>query len=324
MYGGPGDLRKNGEWRSYHKPVLLEEVIVSLRCQPGGIFVDGTIGGGGHARRILEATSPDGLLIGLDRDDDALQESGKRLASFGARKILRKANFCRMAEILCEEGIEKVDGILLDLGVSSHQLDTPERGFSFSSDAPLDMRMDKNQTISAYEFINHASEAELQQVIWECGEETMARRIARAIVRARRTSPVMTTTSLGDIVVQAIPPGQRNRRIHPATKTFQAIRIHVNDELNNLRQAISSGVEKLKDGGRFSIISFQSLEDRIVKNAFRLWSKSCVCPPDIPLCICGHQARLRILTAKPITPATREINMNPRARSARLRTAERI
>jgi 16S rRNA (cytosine1402-N4)-methyltransferase len=309
---------------SYHTPVLVEEVIASLHCQPGGTFVDGTVGGGGHARRILEATGPDGLLIGLDRDDDALAESERLLSSFGPRKILRKANFNRLAEILSELGILKVDGILLDLGVSSHQLDTPERGFSFSSNDPLDMRMDQNQEISAYELINHASEAELQQVIWEFGEEIMARRIARAIVRARRTSPIMTTKSLTDIVVQALPPDQRNRKIHPATKTFQAIRIRVNDELNSLEQVIPSGMDKLKDGGRFSIISFQSLEDRIVKNAFRLWTKSCVCPPGIPICTCAHQPKLKVLTAKPITPSTTEVNMNPRARSARLRTAERI
>lgn len=309
---------------SYHTPVLLEEAIASLHCQPGGVFVDGTIGGGGHARSILEATGPDGLLIGLDRDDDALQESGKRLASFGSRKILRKANFDRMADILDELGIEKVDGILLDLGVSSHQLDTPERGFSFSADNLLDMRMDRNQEVSAYEFINRASEAELQQVIWEYGEEAMARRIARAIVRARRTSPIMTTASLSDIVVQALPPDQRNHKIHPATKTFQAVRIRVNDELNSLEQGISSGVDKLKGGGRFSIISFQSLEDRIVKNAFRLWTKRCICPPGIPICTCGHQPKLKVLTSKPVVPQPAEIAQNPRARSARLRTAERI
>jgi 16S rRNA (cytosine1402-N4)-methyltransferase len=310
---------------SYHTPVLVEEVIASLHCQPGGIFVDGTVGGGGHARRILEATGPDGLLIGLDRDDDALRESEKNLASFGTRKILRKANFSQISEILTDLGISEVDGILLDLGVSSHQLDTPERGFSFTAgESLLDMRMDQDQKSGAYEFINQASEEELSKVIWEYGEEIMARRIVRAIVRARRTSPIMTTASLTDIVVQALPSDQRNRKIHPATKTFQAIRIRVNDELNSLEQVIPSGMDKLKDGGRFSIISFQSLEDRIVKNAFRLWTKSCVCPPGIPICTCEHQPKLKVLTAKPITPSTTEVNMNPRARSARLRTAERI
>lgn len=310
---------------SYHTPVLVEEVIASLGCRPGGIFIDGTVGGGGHARRILEATGPDGLLIGLDRDDDALQESEKNLASFGTRKILRKANFSRISEILTDLGISEVDGILLDLGVSSHQLDTPERGFSFTAgESLLDMRMDQDQKSGAYEFINQASEEELNKVIWEYGEEIMARRIARAIVRARRTSPIMTTASLNDIVVQALPHDQRNRKIHPSTKTFQAIRIRVNDELNSLEQVIPSSVDKLKDGGRFSIISFQSLEDRIVKNAFRLWAKSCVCPPGIPICTCGHQTKLKVLTAKPIKPSTTEVNMNPRARSARLRTAERI
>ncbi|MBN1548431.1 MAG: 16S rRNA (cytosine(1402)-N(4))-methyltransferase RsmH [Syntrophaceae bacterium] len=310
---------------AYHTPVLLEEAIASLRCRPGGIFVDGTVGGGGHARRILEKTGPDGLLIGLDRDDDALRESENNLASFGTRKILRKANFSQISEILTDLGISEVDGILLDLGVSSHQLDTPNRGFSFAAgESLLDMRMDREQKISAYEFVNRASEVELSKVIWEYGEEKMARKIARAIVRARRTSPIMTTTSLTDIVVQALPPDQRNRKIHPATKTFQAIRIRVNDELNSLEKGISSGLDKLKSGGRFSIISFQSLEDRIVKNAFRLWSKSCVCPPGVPICTCGHQPKLKVVTAKPITPTATEIKMNPRARSARLRTAERI
>ena len=310
---------------AYHTPVLLEEAIASLHCRPGGIFVDGTVGGGGHARRILETTGPDGLLIGLDRDDDALRESEKNLASFGTRKILRKANFSQISEILSDLSISEVDGILLDLGVSSHQLDTPERGFSFSAgEFPLDMRMDQDQKSGACEFINQASEEELGKVIWEYGEEIMARKIARAIVRARRTSPIMTTEALSDVVVQALPPDQRNRKIHPATKTFQAIRIRVNDELNSLEQAIPSGMDKLKDGGRFSIISFQSLEDRIVKNAFRLWSKRCVCPPGIPICTCGHQPKLKVLTAKPITPTTTEMNTNPRARSARLRTAERI
>ena len=309
----------------YHTPVLLEEAISSLRCKSGGIYVDGTVGGGGHARRILETTGPDGLLIGLDRDDDALRESEKNLVSFGTRKILRKANFSQISEILTDLGISKVDGILLDLGVSSHQLDTPERGFSFTPvDSLLDMRMDQDQKSGAYEFINQTSEKELSKVIWEYGEEIMAKRIARAIVRARRTSPIMTTASLSDIVVQALPPDQRNRKIHPATKTFQAIRIRVNDELDSLEHGISSGLDKLKEGGRFSIISFQSLEDRIVKNAFRLWSKNCVCPPGVPICTCGHQPKLRVLTAKPVKPTATEIKMNPRARSARLRTAERI
>ena len=309
----------------YHTPVLLEEAISSLRCKSGGIYVDGTVGGGGHARRILETTGPDGLLIGLDRDDDALRESEKNLASFGTRKILRKANFSQICEILTDLGISKVDGILLDLGVSSHQLDTPERGFSFTPvDSLLDMRMDQDQKSGAYEFINQTSEKELSKVIWEYGEEIMAKRIARAIIRARRTSPIMTTASLSDIVVQALPPDQRNRKIHPATKTFQAIRIRVNDELDSLEQGISSGIDKLKEGGRFSIISFQSLEDRIVKNAFRLWSKNCVCPPGVPICTCGHQPKLKVLTPKPVKPTATEIKMNPRARSARLRTAERI
>ncbi len=308
----------------YHTPVLLEEVISNLRCRPGGIFVDGTVGGGGHARRILETTKPDGLLIGLDRDDDALRESGERLAAFGTRVILRKANFSGLSDILSELGINRVDGILLDLGVSSHQLDTPERGFSFASDDPLDMRMDRGQEISAYEFVNQASEEELQKVIWEYGEETMAGRIARSIVRERRNGPIRTTSALSEIVVRALPSAHRRRKIHPATKTFQAIRIRINDELNSLMKAIESGIDKLKTGGRFCIISFHSLEDRIVKNSFRSWERTCVCPPDLPVCTCRRQKKLKVLTTKPILPQPVEIDMNPRARSARLRTAERI
>jgi len=308
----------------YHTPVLLEEVITNLRCRPGGIFVDGTVGGGGHARRILETTEPDGLLIGLDRDDDALQESAESLASFGTRIILRKANFSDLSDILSDLGITQVDGILLDLGVSSHQLDTPERGFSFASDDPLDMRMDRSQGISAYEFVNHASEEELQKVIWEYGEEPMAGRIARSIVRERGNGPIRTTSSLAGIVVRTLPSAYRGRKIHPATRTFQAIRIRVNDELNSLMTAIESGIDKLKTGGRFCIISFHSLEDRIVKNSFRSWERTCICPPDMPVCTCGRQRKLKVLTAKPILPQPVEIDLNPRARSARLRTAERI
>ncbi len=309
---------------AYHMPVLLEEAIHHLRCRPGGIFVDGTVGGGGHAQRILETTEPDGLLIGLDRDDDALRESENHLTSFGARKILRKANFSDIADILSDLGIKKVDGILLDLGVSSHQLDTPARGFSFSTDELLDMRMDQTQEISAYEFVNESSEQELRQVIWEYGEEPMARRIARAIVRERRRNPIRTTLHLADTILGALPSARHKGRIHPATKTFQALRIRVNDELNSLRKAIDSGVDLLNIGGRFTIISFHSLEDRIVKNAFRSWEKTCSCPPDMPVCTCRRQKKLKVLTAKPISPASQEIATNPRARSARLRAAERI
>ena len=309
---------------SYHTPVLVEEVINGLRCQPGDVFVDGTLGGGGHALRILEAIGPTGLLIGLDKDGDAIKESRKVFAPFGKRVILRKADFSSLSHVLLSIGISEVNGILLDLGVSSHQLDEEERGFSFQGDHLLDMRMDREQEISAYDFINQASEEELRRVIWKYGEERMARRIAKHIVQARAKEPVRTTLSLANIVIRACLPSARNSKIHPATRTFQAIRIWINNELDNLEYAISSGMDSLRPGGRFGIISFHSLEDRIVKNAFRSWAKTCVCPPDLPVCVCHRQQKMNVLTKKPIVPKAEEISANPRARSARLRIAERI
>ena len=309
---------------SYHTPVLVEEVIDGLLCRPGGVFVDGTLGGGGHASRILEAIGPGGLLIGLDKDGDAIEESRKTLAPFGARAILEKADFSALSRVLLSLGIAEVDGILFDLGVSSYQLDKAERGFSFHGDHLLDMRMDREQEVSAYDFVNEAPEEELRRVIWKYGEERMARSIAKHIVRAREKEPLRTTLSLADVVTRACPPSARNRKIHPATRTFQAIRIWVNNELDNLEGAITSAMDNLRPGGRFCVVSFHSLEDRIVKNAFRSWARTCVCPPDIPVCVCRRQQKMRVLTAKPILPREEEIIANPRARSARLRVAERV
>jgi 16S rRNA (cytosine1402-N4)-methyltransferase len=309
---------------SFHTPVMLEKVLQSLRCKPGGIYVDGTLGGGGHARAILENTAPDGLLIGIDRDDDALLESEKRLQPFGQRKILIKGNFADIGEILTNLNIRKVDGILLDLGVSSHQLDTADRGFSFSLDAPLDMRMDQSSRYRAYDLVNLSPEKELRKVIRDYGEEPMAGRIARAILAKRASAPIRTTIELADVVCRAVRRQGVRKKGHPATRTFQAIRIAVNQELSNLSTAMDAGIDQLGQGGRFSIISFHSLEDRIVKETFRSWEGRCQCPPGLPVCQCQREAKLRVLTRKPLRPEAGESETNPRARSARLRTAEKI
>ncbi len=308
----------------FHKPVLVGEVIASLQCRAGAVYVDGTLGGGGHAFEILKNSAPDGRLIGIDADGEALREARKRLAPFGDRAILVKGNFADMETMLSGLNIEKVEGILLDLGVSSHQLDTAERGFSFTLDAPLDMRMDQSRGESAYDLVNILSEEELKGVIRKFGEERMAGRVARAIVRRRAVAPIRTTGELAGVVAGAVPRSADTARIHPATRTFQALRIAVNDELANLDRAITRGMERLKPGGRFSVITFHSLEDRIVKNAFRAGEHGCVCPPDFPVCACGWKPVMKVITRKPVVAGETEIRDNPRARSAKLRTAERI
>jgi len=308
----------------FHKPVLIEEVITSLQCRAGAVYVDGTLGGGGHAFEILRNSAPDGRLIGIDADGDALGEARKRLAPFGDRAILVKGNFADMETTLSGMNIEKVEGILLDLGVSSHQLDTAERGFSFTLDAPLDMRMDRTRGPSAYDLVHTLSVEELEDLIRKFGEERMAGRIARAIVERRTLSPIRTTADLASVVAGALPRTKGPSRIHPATRTFQALRIAVNDELTHLHRAMTGGMECLKPGGRFSVISFHSLEDRIVKTAFRAGEKGCTCPPDLPVCACGRKPTMKVITRKPVVPGKDEIRDNPRARSAKLRTAERI
>ncbi len=307
----------------FHRPVMVREVVESLRCRPGGLYVDGTVGGGGHARAILDASSPDGILVGIDQDDDALSESEKVLHEFGERKILVKGNFADVDGILKGLRLGPADGLLLDLGVSSHQLDTVERGFRFSSDAPLDMRMDRRRGVRAADLVNGLSERELARILRDYGEEAKAAKIARAIVARRKAAPIETTSQLASLVSGVVGSG-RQGRIHPATRTFQALRIAVNEELENLHAAIFRGVPCLKKGGRFSIIAFHSLEDRIVKNAFRSLEKGCVCPPDFPLCRCGREPQLKVLTKRPVTPGPEETEENPRSRSAKLRTAERI
>lgn len=307
----------------FHKPVLLREALESLKIRPSGIYVDGTLGGGGHALAILNASAPDGLLIGIDRDENALSAAEKVLSPFGRRKILCRGNFADLRTILASVEITETDGILLDLGVSSHQLDTAERGFSFSQDAPLDMRMDRSDNRTAYDLVNGLPGNDLERIIRDYGEEARAGKIAKAILEKRRRETIKTTGELAGLVARCYPPNARKGRIHPATKTFQALRIAVNDELRNLYQAVNEGVDLLAKGGRFSIISFHSLEDRMVKNLFRSWEKGCICPPDFPICGCQREGRLKVLTRKAIIPGEEEIAVNPRARSARLRTAER-
>jgi 16S rRNA (cytosine1402-N4)-methyltransferase len=307
----------------YHEPVLLREILESLNLKPGGIYVDGTVGGGGHARAILAATAPGGILIGIDRDDDALEEARQVLEPCGTHPILVKGNYADLAAILDRLGIGCVDGILLDLGVSSHQIETAGRGFSFTQSAPLDMRMDRDAPLTARELVNTADPREIKRILRDYGEEMQAGRIARAIAEHRQQAPIETTGELAAIVAAAMPAHMRHGRIHPATRTFQAIRIAVNDELGSLARGIASGIDRLKEGGRFSVISFHSLEDRMVKDLFRGASRGCTCPPDLPVCACGGKPRLRVITRKPVRPGEGEVERNPRARSAKLRTAER-
>lgn len=306
----------------YHEPVMVKEVIESLLVSRTGVYVDCTVGGAGHAYAILKET--DALLVGIDCDDDALQFAEKRLAQFGSRKILIKANFADLDNILKSLNIEKVDGVILDLGVSSHQLDASERGFSFSQQAPLDMRMDRSLKLNAYDIVNSFAQNELEDIIREYGEEKMAARIARTILKKRQLTPIETTTELAAVVASCMPAGLKWQRIHPATRTFQAIRIAVNRELDNIKPAIHAAADVLKPDGRLCVISFHSLEDRIVKNEIRSLEGGCVCPPDIPVCICKREAKLKNMTKKAITPTEEEIESNPRARSAKLRVARRV
>lgn len=306
----------------YHKPVMLEEILKWLCVNKNGIYVDGTVGGAGHAYEILQAT--DGFLVGIDCDDDALMAAEKRLAEFGTRKVLVRANFAELGSVLDNLQIKKVDGVLLDLGVSSHQLDQAERGFSFNQPAPLDMRMDRSLKLSAYDIVNNFAREDLEKIIRDFGEEKMAGRIARAISEKRRLSPLSTTVELANVITSAIPAKLRWQKIHPATRTFQAIRIAVNSELDSIKPAIDSAVSVLNHGGRLCIISFHSLEDRIVKNEFRDLTGVCICPKDIPICVCRREAQLKVLTKKAVTPTAAEIEENPRSRSAKLRVAERV
>jgi len=305
-----------------HKPVMLQEVIDWLCIKKRGIYVDGTVGGGGHAWAILQETEGD--LIGLDCDEDALAAAEKRLAEFGSRKTLLKANFSELGKVLKDLHVNKVDGVLLDLGVSSLQLDRAERGFSFNQPALLDMRMDRSLKLSAYDIVNSFAQKDLEKIIRNYGEERMAARIARAITKKRQQSPLRTTAELADLVFAVMPAKYRHQKISPATRTFQAIRIAVNDELGAISPAINSAVAALNKGGRVVVISFHSLEDNIVKNEFRSLSGACSCPKNIPFCLCRKDKQICVLTRKALMPKASEIESNPRARSAKMRVAERI
>ena len=304
-----------------HVTVLAEETVEQLSVRPGGLYVDFTLGGGGHTARIL---SRGGTVIGIDRDESAIEVCRERFKDYGDRFIAVHDNFRNIEDILKRTGAPKPDGIAADLGVSSPQLDKPERGFSYMHDAPLDMRMDTSGGITARDVVNGYSEEELFRVISEFGEERWASRIARFIDERRKDRPVETTFELVDIIKAAIPAGARKDGPHPAKRTFQAIRIEVNGELDILEDAVKAGVSALKKGGRMAVITFHSLEDRIVKNAFAQLERGCTCPKDFPVCVCGKKPQVRVITRKPITPSEAELDINPRARSSKLRAAEKI
>ena len=307
----------------HHISVLLNECIDNLNIRPDGIYVDGTMGGGGHSLEIAKRLTT-GRLICIDQDPNAHEAAGKRLAEYKDRITFVRDNFGNIKSILDSLGIEKIDGMLLDIGVSSHQLDEAERGFSYQQDAPLDMRMNPDRPFSAYDVVNGYDEDELDRVIFTYGEERWARRIAQFIVKEREAKPIETTGELVDIIKKAVPKGARKDGPHPAKRTFQAIRIEVNGELGVLQRAIDDVAARLAVGGRLCIITFHSLEDRIVKEAFRKQENPCICPPQFPVCVCGKKPLGRVITRKPILPSKEELEKNPRSRSAKLRVLEGV
>jgi 16S rRNA (cytosine1402-N4)-methyltransferase len=302
-----------------HLPVLYNEIIHAMQPHRGGLYVDGTVGAGGHAWGVLQAGGADSQLLGLDVDPQALKLAGEKLAEFGNRVHLVRASYVTLLEQLAKLKWQQIDGVLLDLGLSSMQLDTQRRGFSFQTEAPLDMRFDPDGKTSAADLVNHLDEVELADLIYRYGEERRSRQVAKAIVSAR---PITTTTQLAALIAKATGGGKSG--IHPATRTFQALRIAVNGELEALEEALPQTIQALKPGGRLAIIAFHSLEDRIVKQFIRKEGRDCICPPRQPVCTCGHKASLREVNTKPIRPQEDEIRANPRSRSARLRVAERI
>ena len=306
-----------------HEPVLLQEVLQWINTRPDGVYCDGTLGGGGHSEAILEASGGTAVLYGIDRDETAIAAASERLKKYPGFHALR-GNFHDGKELLREAGAGLLDGVLLDLGVSSPQLDTPERGFSYHTDAPLDMRMDRSRGMTAAEFLNTADEREIARVIREYGEEKWAARIAKIVCEHRKEKPLETTFDLVDAVDAAIPKAVRRKDDgHPARRTFQAIRIAVNDELAPLEQALKDFTNCLKPGGRICVITFHSLEDRIVKNCFRLLEHPCICPPKAPICTCGRKPSVKVLAGGAVAPTAEETERNPRARSAKLRVAEK-
>ena len=306
-----------------HVSVLLYECIDGLDIKPDGIYVDGTAGGGGHSFEIASRLTT-GKLIAIDQDDAAIAAASARLAPLGERAIVVKSNYSEVASVVKSLGYEKIDGLLLDLGVSSYQLDTAERGFSYNADAPLDMRMDKTKPFSAYNVVNEYSADELKKIIYDYGEERFAPKIASAIVARRQSSPIETTGELVEIIKRAMPSAALNGGHHPAKRTFQAIRIEVNGELAVIEPAIRSASEIMNEGGRIAIITFHSLEDRIVKQTFLDMASGCTCPKDFPICVCGKKPDVKVISRKPVLPSREELEVNPRSRSAKLRIAEKI
>ena len=306
-----------------HTPVLLEETIEGLRIKPEGTYVDGTLGGGGHSGCILERLNDQGRLIGIDRDGAAVAAAGERLKGFTNVTIVRD-NYCNISGVLDSLGIKSVDGILLDLGVSSYQLDTPERGFSYMSDAPLDMRMDDRGAVTAADIVNTYSQTDLTRIIKQYGEERFAAAIAGHITAAREGGPIKTTGELVEIIKASIPAKFQKNAGHPAKRTFQAIRIELNNELKGLSDSLDTMIDLLKSGGRIAIITFHSLEDQIVKQAFKTAQDPCICPPNLPVCACGRVSKGRVITKSPIIPSEEEMEKNPRSKSAKLRIFEKV
>lgn len=306
-----------------HYSVMLEETINGLNIKPNGTYIDGTLGGGGHACEILSRLSEKGTLIGIDQDSDAIIAASKKLENFGRKLTVIRSNYEDIKEIADRLGIESADGILLDLGVSSYQLDTADRGFSYKLEAPLDMRMDSRMSMTAYDIVNGYSERDLYRVIRDYGEDSFAKNIAKHIVSYRNKKHIETTTELAEIIKGAIPARLRAGKGHPAKQTFQAIRIELNRELEVLQNTLDDMLELLSPGGRLCIITFHSLEDRIVKNAFRDFENPCTCPPDFPVCRCGAVSKGKVITRKPIYPSEKELEENPRSKSAKLRIFEK-
>jgi 16S rRNA (cytosine1402-N4)-methyltransferase len=308
-----------------HESAMLREAVASLACHPGGVYVDGTLGGAGHARLICQQIMPTGTLIGIDRDSDAIGNARRVLKPYQPRIHLFHGNFADLTDFLVQLDIDAVDGILLDLGLSQHQLDTSGRGFSFSRDEPLDMRMDTRTQQSAQDLVNQSEEAALIRIFKDYGEERWSKQIARAVVKARSSHPIRTTRQLVELVQSAVPRGAAaQQKIHPATRVFMALRIAVNRELENLQNFLTGALDLLMPGGRLCILSFHSLEDRMVKHQFKAWAAACTCPPDLPQCVCRGRARVRLITKKVMRPTQQEVTRNPMARSTRLRAVEKL
>lgn len=306
-----------------HRSVLLDECIEGLAIRPNGIYVDGTAGGGGHSYHIADRLTT-GKLIAIDRDEAAIAAATARLSPFSERAIVYRSNFSEVSEVLDALGIDRIDGMLLDLGVSSHQLDTAERGFSYRADAPLDMRMDRRSEKTAYTVVNTYTEQELKRILFTYGEEKFSARIAQRIVKERERGAIETTSQLADIIKSAMPAAAREVGHHPAKRTFQAIRIEVNGELDAIEPTLVKAVSRMRQGGRLAVITFHSLEDRIVKKTFASLAEGCKCPKSLPVCVCGNSPKVKIITKKPILPSEKELTENPRSHSAKLRIAEKL